>query len=209
MSKIEMEKRTYKLTGITPMLGSQPANPDVRTAYIAAKAPLDVNAEEAEYLPDIEEQSLTVFLRDPANGSLMLLDYMVKAFFKSSLEALKAQNGIKAARGKVDKWLFVSPRKVDILRNGKPVIEEDSVFERPLRAQTMQGERVALRASEQIDDPWTIEFTVTLLPNEKTKVSANVTWEDVETALDYGEVSGIGQFRNGGWGRFTWERVDK
>ena len=203
-----LEERTYKLTGITPILGSQPANPDVRTAYIASKAPIDVNAEENDYIPDLEEKTLTVFLRDPKTGSLMMLDYMIRGFFKSALDALKAKNSIKAARGKVDKFLFVTPRVIPILRNGKPVLEEDSIYERPLRAQTMQGERVALRASEQIDDPWEMTITVQLMDNAKTKTSENITWDEVERALNYGEISGLSQFRNGGWGRFEWTRVE-
>ena len=78
-------------------------------------------------------------------------------------------------------------------------------FSPPLRAQTMQGPRVTLAASEQIDDPWTIEFTVKLIGNPGTRTSAPITWEAIETALDYGSICGaLGQWRNGGYGRFTW-----
>ena len=49
---------------------------------------------------------------------------------------------------------------------------------------------------------------MSLLPNNGSKVSSNITFDDIELALDYGELRGIGQFRNGGYGRFTWERVD-
>ena len=105
--------------------------------------------------------------------------------------------------------MFVSPRRIDIRRaDGSLIREEDEVYERPLRAMTMKGERVSLAASEQIHDPWQITFTVSLLPNERSKVSASIKWEDIERALDYGELRGLGQFRNGGYGRFTWERVD-
>ena len=49
---VEMEKRTYRLTGFTPILGSSPADPYVRTNYIASKAPDPVATaeEEREYL---------------------------------------------------------------------------------------------------------------------------------------------------------------
>lgn len=207
---IQMEKRTYELKGFTPIMGSSPANPAVRTQYIASKAPDPVRAgdEEAGYTPDMEDKGLTVFLRDPSSGALMLLDYQVRGFIKSALSSLKALNGIKQARAKVDKYLFASPRRIPILKDGQPVTEEDEVIERPLRAMTMQGERVTLVGSEAIYDPWTIRVTLTLLPNEASKASAKLTWEDVERALDYGELSGLGQFHNGGYGRFTWERVD-
>ena len=64
---------------------------------------------------------------------------------------------------------------------------------------TMQGERVCLASSEQIMDPWQITFSVSLLPNNGSKVSSNITFDDIELALDYGELRGIGQFRNGGY----------
>lgn len=88
---VEMEKRTYRLTGFTPMLGSSPADPYVRTNYIASKAPDPVATaeEEREYLLEREENKITVFLRNPKNGALMLLDYQVKGYIKGSLEALR------------------------------------------------------------------------------------------------------------------------
>lgn len=208
---VELEKRTYRLTGFTPILGSSPADPNVRTTYLASKAPDTVAAaeEEAQYLLGREEDKMTVFLRNPKSGALMLLDYQVLGFIKGSLESLTAQTGIKAPRGKVDRYVFVSPRRIDIRRaDGSIVLDEDEVYERPLRAMTMRGERVSLAASEEIMDPWQITFTVSLLPNERSKVSAGIKWEDIERALDYGELRGLGQFRNGGYGRFTWERVD-
>ena len=207
---VELEKRTYRLTGFTPILGSSPADPYVRTNYIASKAPDPVAAaEESNYLPEREEDKMTVFTRNPKSGALMLFDYQVLGFIKGSLESLTAQTGIKAPRGKVDRYVFVSPRFIDIKRaDGSILLEEDDVFERPLRAMTMKGERVSLAASEEIKDPWQITFTVSLLPNERSKVSASIKWEDIERALDYGELRGLSQFRNGGYGRFTWERVD-
>lgn len=73
--------------------------------------------------------------------------------------------------------------------------------------QTMQGQRTALKGSEEVDDPWSITITVELLPNDKTAKSNGITWADIELALDYGMRNGLGQFRNGGYGRFTWQEV--
>ena len=88
------------------------------------------------------------------------------------------------------------------------MLEEDEVLERPLRAMTMKGERVTLAGSEEIYDPWTIRIELTLIPNEGSKTSRALTWQDVEDALDFGEYMGLGQFYNGGYGRFTWKRVE-
>ena len=37
--EISMETRTYRLHGLSELLGSQPSNPDVRTAYLSGKEP--------------------------------------------------------------------------------------------------------------------------------------------------------------------------
>ena len=196
-----IEERTYRITGTTSLLGSSPANPAVRSAYLASKSadPVGISEEEAAYLPGEEERGITVFLQDDEDSSCMCLDYQVRGFFKNALNALEYDNKIKQARSKVDKFLFVAPRKIHILKDG----------ERSLRADTMQGPRTTVTASEQIDAPWQMEFTVRLIKNKESKSSAALTWEAVEEALDYGQLCGMGQWRTGGHGRFTWERVDK
>lgn len=205
---MKIESRRYRLTGFTPLLGSQPAKEEIRTEYIASKAPSpERGREEDAMLPDLDSKGLTVFLRRPEDDALSMMDYHVIAFLKAACSVLAAENGIKQAASKVNTYVFAEPRVIPVLRNGKPIIDEDSVLERPLRAQTMQGPRVALAASERVDDPWTIEFTLKLIANEGTPKSKAVSWEALEAALDYGALRGLGQWRNGGWGRFAWERV--
>jgi hypothetical protein len=63
-----------------------------------------------------------------------------------------------------DKWLFVSPRLIPILRNGEPIKEADGVFQRPLRAETMRGPRVTLACSEKIEAGATASFLIHVLP---------------------------------------------
>lgn len=206
------EARKYRLIGTTPMLGTQLANEAIRTQYLASKAPKeDLSEEEKElFARETREQSgHTVFPRDPdADSRIILLDYMVRGFLKSALLALTAQEEIAAAKSKVDKYLFVFPRRIQILRDGEAIYDEDYIFERTLRAETMQGPRVVLAASETIDAPWEIEIEMRLLKNAGSKRSKALTWEAVENALSYGEYCGIGQFRNGSFGRFYWERMD-
>ena len=90
--------------------------------------------------------------------------------------------------------VFVEPRNIPILFDG-----EMGECCRPLRAQTMQGERVSLALSEQIPAGATCEFTVILLCDDHEKA--------VREWLDYGRFSGIGQWRNSGKGRFRWEEI--
>lgn len=205
---IELEKRTYRLTGITELLGSQPANEQLRSDYIASKAPSAEFADEEQDMLSLDEKGLTVFLRDVNDKSIVMLDYQIRAFFKGAFQAMGAQLGVKQVRHKVDQFLFVQPRTIPITRDGKKVFDESGILERSLRAETMQGPRTALAASEKIDAPWEITFTVCLLPNAGSRTSNGITFKAIEDALDYGALQGLGQWRSGGYGRFEWTRVE-
>ena len=76
---------------------------------------------------------------------------------------------------------------------------EISTCQRPLRAQTAQGERVALAMSEEVPAGATMDITIKVL--DKALLPAIREW------LDYGELRGLGQWRNSGKGRFTWEEI--
>lgn len=209
VNNLGMETRTYHIVGTTDILGSSPCSKELRTQYIMAEAAKTKDvSDETDYVPDLNEKGLTVFLRD-TDGSLMMMDYQIQGFLKAALDALKAQNGIKNARKKVDLYAFVTPRKIPFVRNGEHVAEEDEQYERPLRAMTMKGERIALQSSECLhaDAGWELTFSISLMPNDASKVSKSLKFDDIEQALDYGQFSGLSQFHNGGYGRFRWERV--
>lgn len=209
MSKLITESRTYKLTGLTPILGSAPASRAIRTQYIASKAPTDTLREEEEAAPfDLDEKGLTVFNRNPQD-QLCLMGYQIKGFLKGALTAIKTQCKIAAAKGKIDNLVFVEPRYIPLRRNGQALRDEDEILERPLRAQTMQGERTTLAASELVEDPWEITIEMTLVPNGGTAKSEALTWDAIEAALDYGAYHGLGQWRNADYGRFRWEREEE
>lgn len=95
----------------------------------------------------------------------------------------------------IDGLIFVSPRMIPICFSG-----EMSECQRPLRAQTAQGERVSLANSEQIPAGSTCEFEVLCMDDSHEKA--------VREWLDYGVLRGIGQWRNSGKGRFTYEVLD-
>jgi hypothetical protein len=213
LMNIQMDKRAYRLTGTSPILGSQPADPDIRRRFLMEKARelgIDVSESENDDLPEnIEQKGLTVFLRDKNYlNTLYIRGYVVKGMLKEALTVLKAQAGLTAPRVKVDNLLFVAENKLRLLRHDVLIVEPDSINERPLRAETMQGPRTALAASEQVDEPWTLIFTLYLLAGEKTAKSAALSWEHIEAALDYGALKGLGQWRNAGHGTFTWERIE-
>ena len=90
--------------------------------------------------------------------------------------------------------IFVAPRQIPIEFEG-----DVTLCQRPLRAQTMQGERVALAISEEIEAGATITFEITVL--DESHLPAIREW------LDYGALRGLGQWRNSGKGRCTWEEI--
>lgn len=217
---MKIQKATYEIHGITRLLGSQPANPEVRSQFIASKIAeraeiegdtVDKNArgaEENSMLPaDMDKRNLTVFLRDK-QYNICICDYVIKGFLKEAGTALKSELGVANVKSKIDNFVLITPAYLTINRDGEPLDITDYDLERPLRAMTMQGPRVSVTASECIEPDWSIRFTVNLLENEKTTKSAPLTMGAIEKMLDYGSFKGLGQWRNGQNGRFDWERVD-
>ena len=76
---------------------------------------------------------------------------------------------------------------------------EIGVCERPLRASTPQCEVTAIAISEEISAGATLTFDIVLLSDDHEAL--------VREWLDYGRLSGIGQWRNSGKGRFVWEEI--
>jgi hypothetical protein len=208
-----METRLYRLTLTEEALGSASANPDIHREYIASKAP-DAESREEEVarlgVDAVDAKGRTVFPRT-ADGHPMLWDYQIKGFFKDSCGALWRVKGtkskaLKAYKKVIDGNIFVDEREIPFMLDGIYVDVHKrggvGVCERPLRAETMQGPRVALASSETVPAGCTLTFHVTCLGDD-----ANFSL--VEEWLDFGAMRGIGQWRNSGKGRFFWERIDE
>lgn len=103
---------------------------------------------------------------------------------------------IKAFKKEIDGLIFVNPRQIPMDMHGMKL---DSC-QRPLRAQTAQGERISLANSEVVPAGTQIEFTVECLNDDDIDL--------VKEWLDYGKYKGLGQWRNSGKGRFTVEYPD-
>lgn len=183
------------------VLGTASADPDIHREFIASKAP-DAPTREDEVaalgVDGAVEKGMTVFPRD-AEGNPILYDYQIKGFFKDACSSLRRVTGtqsskLKAHKKVIDGLIFVTPREIPLRFEG-----EVGNCQRPLRAQTMQGERVALANSETVPAGTEIEFAVTVLEPSLLPV--------VREWLDYGYLRGIGQWRNSGKGRFNWEEA--
>ena len=199
--KIEMNEIKVRITLTEGMLGTSSANEELHSEFIASKAPDAKKMEEeiaAIGLEAVEEKSKTIFPKDE-NGFPFMWDYQIKGMMKDSCGMLRKVSGsesskMKAYKKEIDGLIFVEPRRIPIQLSG--AMKE---CQRPLRAQTMQGERVALATSEEVPAGSVIEFTIKyMVPSDAHAIRE---W------LDYGEVRGLGQWRNSGKGRFTWEEI--
>lgn len=201
-----------KLTLTEGMLGTSPNNEEIYTDFIGSKAPdASTLAEEVEAIgtDGVVEKGMTVFPRDE-DGNPIVYDYQIKGFFKDACSMLNRLTGKDPDSGKkkavnesgkitaykkvIDGMIFPRPRKIAIQM---PDGGEITYCQRPLRAQTAQGERVALAISEEVPEGSVMEFEVVCLDDKH--IPAVLEW------LDYGQMRGLGQWRNAGHGTFNYE----
>lgn len=194
----------YKVTIVLtePMLGTVPKNEQVYTKFVATKVLALANgdtklAEEQSTVPEqkeeIERAGWTGFHTD--ERGIFIYDYMIRGFLKAAAQALRPQLEMPAFRSHIDQSVFVFPRRIRPEFNGKLIMAPHGTVERPLRAMTMQGPRVTLAKSDSLAEGTAFTFELQLLPG-KIKESHLIEW------FEYGQLSGLGQFRNGSFGRF-------
>ena len=199
-----------KLELMEAMLGTSPNNEEIYSDFVASKAPDAATREqeiEALGADGYVEKGLTVFPRDEY-GNPILWDYQIKGFFKDTCSALsrlskRSETGKKTATNEsgkmtafkkiIDGLIFPQPRMIPITI---PDGTEITYCQRPLRAQTPKGERLGLAISEEVPAGSTMEFSILCLDDDH--VPAVLEW------LDYGQLRGLGQWRNSGKGRFRY-----
>lgn len=209
-----MKTLKVRITLIDEILGTAPNDQEIYGNFIASKSPDAATREEEVASVGVEEvieRGMTVFSRDE-EGRPFLWDYQIKGFFKDACGMLQRVTGKDETTGKkkkaanesskitaykkiIDGLIFVFPRKILINFDG-----EIGSCQRPLRAQTAQGERIALANSETIPAGSTMDIEIKLLSDDHEK--AVIEW------LDYGFLRGLGQWRNSGKGRFTYEILE-
>jgi hypothetical protein len=191
---------TFLLTFTNEVLGTKPGDPEILRKYIASKRPEGVDEAEVEAIQlSVDEQldrGTTMFSRD-RQGRPCIMDYQFKGFFKEAQSVINKVPGMKklpAHKKIVNTMVFVADRFV-------PVDCTLGICERPLRAQTPQGERVSIARSESIPEGSTMRLRIKLLDPSLL--------DDVIEWLDYGSYFGIGQWRSSGKGTFTYELVEE
>jgi len=193
-----------------PLLGTLAGNKEIAEEFIISKHPEGMSKEESDTVPDIGidvEKSSTFFARDK-EGKHMLWDYHIKGFFKEACLAMIQTDTIKKEELKkvrlteymykrtIDKQIFAAPRQIILILPSKEVLP---FCQRPLRGQTMRGERISLARSEMAPAGTKIEIEIITM-NKKLD-------QFISKWLDYGALSGFGQWRNSGMGRFKWQEL--
>lgn len=199
------ERIAVRLTLLEEALGMTPGDPEIYGNWIASKAPEPENgAEEVGVIEgmDAVEDATTCFPRTE-DGVPFCWDYQIKGFFKDACSALRRVPGTRSSKltafkKVIDGTVFVEQRRIPFQL---PEGAECGRCERPLRASSASGERVALAASEIVPAGTVLEFSI-LVMNPKDA-------ETVREWLDYGALRGLFQWRNSGKGRFEWEEVAK
>ena len=198
-----MKSTFYKLeiTLLTELLGTKPGDPEVTERFLRSKA------EEAgqdgsdimETVPELQKGTTGFDMQKFPDGTSrrVYVAYMLKGFFK---EAASFMNGkvlehgktVKNFRSKIDNNVFIGPRYIPLMYQG-----EVAYCERPLRATTAQGPRVTLARSEQLPDATTLSCYLKVFDGE-------ITENHLRELLNYGQDKGLGQWRNGGYGQFSY-----
>ena len=218
------------ITLIKPLLGTAAADPEIYKKYLESNRPEGaIPDQETATLPSVDEEmkkSGTVFHRVPGSaqpgvlysGDPMIYDYQLKGFFKDTCSALGRVAAMESAKLRafkkiIDSLIFVYPRHIKLqtpplsatLFADTPLIQPQTgsaigICTRPLRAQTAQGERVTLARSEAVPTGTVLKFEICLLDGDLEGV--------IHEWMGYGELRGLGQWRNSGMGQFTWTRDD-
>lgn len=196
-----MKELKVKITFKEGVLGTQTGDKDVYRSFIGSKAPDAATVEEeveALGTDEVIDKGKTFFPKTK-EGKAFIYDYQLKGFFKSACSALSKVKGtysekLRAFKKQIDLRIFIKDRE-NVIENYDEIIE----CQRPLRCQTMQGERVSLAISEEIPAGATCEFTVIALCDDDIDM--------IKEWLDYGRFNGLLQWRNSGKGSFTFEEI--
>ena len=189
-----------RATFITEALGTACSDKEIYTNFIGSKAPSgEMPEDEAEFIekmPKMPEVKKTIFFRNRDDEPCMM-DYQWKGYLKDACKALRRVKGtecskVKAYKQIIDKLIFPQPRMIPIHLMG-----EMGTCERPLRAETPQGERISLASSESIPAGSYVEFEIKFYDKDHEE------W--VKEMLEYGIDGGTLQWRNAGYGRFEVE----
>jgi len=209
--KINESKRAFRIQIklIEDYLGTLSSNPQIYTSFMYAKsvekgdvsAEQVVNESEEINFPDESKAGLTIIAKD--DNGLFIYSQIITGFMKDKAINLMKISDVKQAKSKIQKFVNVIDKKIYFQRDGVNITKPDGINERPLRGMTPQGPITSLVASESLSAGATLEFDILLLGNDE------ITPQYLYEVFKMGNTHGLGQFRNGGYGKFIITRFDE
>jgi len=158
-----------------------------------------------EEVGELDERGITVFFRH--DGKIAIGDHMIYGFMKAAAEAISRT--LPTKKGTV---LHSASYTESIINQHTRCQEEFITFDkdierkddgtpdykvRSIRVMTAQGPRVSIVKSEQVPAGAVLKFHL------KVMEDSPLTEEVLRKIFAYGEVSGLGQWRNAGYGTFS------
>jgi len=158
-----------------------------------------------ETLSELDEKGITCFFRND-EGRVCIGSHMILGFMKAAAEAICKTRATKKGtilqsasythsviNQHVDLEEELLEASEDIIRdeNNRPLY-----LQRSLRAMTKEGPRISLAKSEQLPKGTRFKFILSVLQDSPIKK------EHIEDMFSYGEIKGLGQWRNAGNGKF-------
>ena len=191
---------------LEPILGTVPKDKTVYSTFIATKAKElspEKLKEELDSIQEREEKGWTGFHFDPKTDQPFLYDYVLRGFMKSSCQALRRfpesqSSKLTSFKSRIDGNVFVFPRKILLNLPKGTNMKKLDVLERPLRCETAQGPRVTVCRADLCPMGTTFNAELHVL-DPKINVDQLIEW------FNYGLYSGFGQWRSGGYGRFSFK----
>ena len=167
-----------------------------------------------ETFKELDIKGTTVFFWDKELNRPCIGDHMIYGFLKAATEAIcRTVTGPK--RGKVlescsytqsliNQHVRCVEQFITFDKDVKRQKNGDSYFlQRSLRAMTAQGPRISLAKSEVVPAGASLKFTL------KVMNGSQITKKVLKTLFEYGgDFTGLGQWRNAGYGMFAFEMMD-
>lgn len=198
-----MKNLRTRITFTEGLLGTKSFDKEIVEEFIASKNPKGAQDDELSAVDNFDiadevKKYSTGFSRND-KGEPIIWDYQIKGFFKDAIGMLNrtkpATSKVKAYKKVVDGLIFPEPRQ--IVLNLKGELEWCS---RPIRIDGPNGPQTALVRSEEAPIGTTVDVDIKCLDDKVINI--------VKECLDYGALRGLGQWRNSGKGRFTWEELE-
>lgn len=199
-----MSKMNIRIIFIEELLGATPSDKEIYSSFIGKNASDDDLADEISKIgPEgVIENGTTRFLM--VDNKPALSNHTWLGFFKEKIGLIKLDDK-STASGKMSNYKkridvgvgFSTKYSILVPPKGQTV----GICQRPLRAQTMSGERIALASSITVPPRTRTRFTLHMMSSEYIA--------PIKEALHLGRYTGTGQWRGSGKkGRFLWEEFD-